>query len=1010
MPPLSVGVLCWFSCIVRASIFDGFVSPEVQYRPKFRYWLPDASADVDAVIQDVTDIAAVGAGGLEFLPYYQLGSQPTNWSEYGFGSESHRTIFRAVMETVAEHGVLLDFSIGGNQGQGVPSKPEEVGLALELAYVNISIPAGQSFNGTLPLSTQPIHSDELFNMYDLEEFGQQNLSVVLGIEVLAQSDSDSGAVVIGQVIDLSDKVDRDTRSISWLTPSSDKGSTWRLVAWYERYTNQRSIAGGPDPLNFVQNGSWVVDHFSAAGASKLTSFFDNYVVPEDADKNLLSRVSKYAWEDSMEMNAALWWTTGFAELFRASRGYEINTCLPFLIKKDTYWAALTLPYGETFVSPNQTLAEGCNDDYRIVLLETYNKYLSASVEWAHAKGIKYSSQPAYNLPLNLLDSVSLIDVPEGESLGFDDNPDLYRHIAGPAHIAGIPVVSSECGAVGTTAYSQSLRDLLLHVRRGLATGITMNVLHGFGYSGPFVNTTWPGYTTFSYVFTETWGPRMPAWRHINETIAYISRNQYLAQEGVPRVDLAFYQYAAPFAKLVYEGDNLEGIGFTYDYIGPASLSEEIAIVKGGILAPVGPAYKGIVFDKQTKITATAAQQVKTFAEAGLPIFIIGQTNFSSPGCNSENAARVERIMAEVLAMNNSGTVISSASELPAALAILEVRPRVRFSGENATRWYSFWRSTDKGEFAFLYNDGNQTETKEVNFEGVVNKVPYVIDAWTGLTHPLLLYWSEDTNIIVPVTLVPDQTIIIAFVHQDSDISSIPKPPSSVATAISSGVKSLAYAPTESGNHMLAYLSYGQSTIKLSSRRTLDYTAQPPSPLQLSAWNITIQEWHSTDDKFSMETAITTHTFTNSKLDSWKNLNPEALTNAGGIADYVVGFTTPARSNTGRQLGALLHLGAIKDSIRVWVNSEQLPPIDITSASDVVLDISNYVAAGGATNQLRVELASTLYNYVRANADYIWTFGIAASVANAAYYEGNPPLDYGLIGPAWVEWLEIVEAV
>ncbi|KAJ2987274.1 hypothetical protein NUW58_g4599 [Xylaria curta] len=996
MPSILLVLLYCFSSIVQASFFDDFVIPEVQYRPKFRYWLPDASADVDAVVQDVANIAAVGAGGLEFLPYYQLGPQPTNWSEYGFGSEPHRIIFRAVMKAAAEHKVQLDFSVGGNQGQGVPSEPEEVGLALELAYVNVSIPASQFFNGTLPLSTQPTNP-ELYFMYALEEFGQQNLSIVLGMEVLAQSDSSSGTVAIGRVIDLSDKVDRNTRSITWAAPSSDEGNTWRLAAWYERYTNQRSISGGQDPLNFVQNGSWIVDHFSAAGARKMTNFFDDYVVPEVADKGLLSRVSKYAWEDSMEMNAALWWTASFAEVFRASRGYEINTCLPFLIKKTTIGQLKQCP-------------EGCNDDYRTVLLEAYSEYLKVSVEWAHSKGIEYRNQPAYNLPLNLLDSVSLVDAPEGESFGFDDNPDLYRHIAGPAHMAEIPVVSSECGALRTSAYSGSLRDLLWHIRRGLATGITMNVIHGFGYSGPFVNTTWPGFTTFSYIFTDMWGPRMPVWRHVNDTIAYTSRNQYLAQVGKPRVDLAFYQYAAPFDKLVYEGNNLEDIGFTYDYIGPASLSEEIAIVKDGILARDGPAYKGLVFDNQTKITVAAARQVKTFAEAGLPIFIIGEPNFSSPGRSRENAAIVESTMAQVLAMNKSVTVLSSASELPAALATLEVCPRVLFSDGEAAQWYSFWRSTDEAEFAFLYNGGNRTGTEKVTFEGVVNKVPYVIDAWTGLTRPLLLYSSEDANMIIPVTLGPDQTIIIAFIHQDSDSLSIPAPPSSVATTVSSGVKSLAYVQTESGNHILAHLSSGQSSIKLSSGKTLNYTASPPAPLQLNSWNVTIQEWHSTDDKFSMETAITIHAFPNSKLVSWKNLDPEALTNASGIADYVVGFTTPASGNAHRQIGAQLHLGAITDSVRVWMNGDQLPPIDVTRASDMVLDISNYLAPEGKTNQLRVELASTLYNYVRTNADEIWTFGVPATLGNSAYYEANPPLDYGLVGPVWVEWLEIVEVV
>lgn len=83
-------------------------------------------------MRDIGEIAAVGAGGLEFLPYYQFGPQPTNWSEYGFGTEAYRAIFRAVMEAAAQNKILLDFSIGANQGQGVPSEPEQSGLAVEM--------------------------------------------------------------------------------------------------------------------------------------------------------------------------------------------------------------------------------------------------------------------------------------------------------------------------------------------------------------------------------------------------------------------------------------------------------------------------------------------------------------------------------------------------------------------------------------------------------------------------------------------------------------------------------------------------------------------------------------------------------------------------------------------------------------------------------------------------------------------------------------------------------------
>ncbi|KAI1415147.1 hypothetical protein F5Y13DRAFT_178211 [Hypoxylon sp. FL1857] len=988
---LFVLALITFSLSLAAStpIFDGFVSPGVEYRPKFRYWLPDASADVDAVVRDIGEIAA-----------------PTNWSEYGFGTEAYRPIFRAVMEATAKNGILLDFSIGANQGQGVPSEPEQIGLALEMAYVNVTVPIGGSFNGTLPLSTQPVSPELGQFMYGLEEFGQQNISTVLAVEVLDQSGEPPDTVVIGHIIDLSDDVDPKTRFISWTPPSGAAASTWRLVAWYQRYTNQRSIGGGPDARNFVQNGSWIVDHFSAEGAKKMTQFFDDYVVPEAGDKEALSRVVKYAWEDSMEMNSALWWTHGFAERFRVSRGYDINNCLPFLIRADIFWSAIAVPYGETFVSMNQTFAEGCNDDYRIVLQEGYEEYVQAAREWSHARGGEYSNQPAYNLPLNMLDSIPLLDAPEGESFGFNDNPDIYRQMGGPAHMAGIPIVSSECGAQMTTGYTQSLQDLLWHMRRGLATGITMNVLHGYAYSGTFVNTTWPGYTVFSYVVTEMWGPRMPTWRHINDTFAYVSRNQYLGQTGTPKVDLAFYQYAAPFDPVGYDDNNLQQLGFTYDYLGPRSFSADIATVENGILAPRGPAYKGIVFNNQTKLTVEAAKQMKKFAEAGLPIFIVGKAEFHSTGNQGKDTAIVNSTMEEVIAMKRNVFVLSQAAELPAALIAAKVRPRAQFT-DGDVNWYSFWRNTEDAEHVFLYNDGNETRTANVSFEGTASRIPYVLDAWTGDVTPLLLYSLDGPNMNVPVTLVPNQTAVIAFV---SNSYSLAPQPAAVATAIGGGIEALRYTHAASRSGMLAYLSSGPSSIHLSNNKTLNLTGGPPPPLRLPVWNITVNDWQSTEDRYSMDTAVKSHHYKDRELVAWKELDPETLTNTSGTADYSVEFDMPSTRSPQQRLGGRIHLGPIKDSIRVWMNGNRLPPVDLTSSPDIVVDITDHLAAAGQSNKLRVELVSTLYNRVRAEKDMIWTFGIPASLANNAYFEENPPRDYGLVGPAWVEWLEIVEVV
>lgn len=71
------------------------------------------------------------------------------------------------------------------------------------------------------------------------------------------------ANTIGRVIDLTAEVDPDTRELNWTAPEGD--NEWRIMAWYERYTNQKSCSGGLNATEYIGNGSWTVDHFSAAG-------------------------------------------------------------------------------------------------------------------------------------------------------------------------------------------------------------------------------------------------------------------------------------------------------------------------------------------------------------------------------------------------------------------------------------------------------------------------------------------------------------------------------------------------------------------------------------------------------------------------------------------------------------------------------------------------------------------------------------------------------------------------
>lgn len=80
-----------------ASIDRGtFQNPSVHVRPKFRYWIPDASVDPAIVAKDIKAAGMVGAAGVECLGYYLYGGPPASggrgsfapvsWATYGFGT------------------------------------------------------------------------------------------------------------------------------------------------------------------------------------------------------------------------------------------------------------------------------------------------------------------------------------------------------------------------------------------------------------------------------------------------------------------------------------------------------------------------------------------------------------------------------------------------------------------------------------------------------------------------------------------------------------------------------------------------------------------------------------------------------------------------------------------------------------------------------------------------------------------------------------------------------------
>jgi hypothetical protein len=83
---------------------------------------------------------------------------------------------------------------------------------------------------------------------------------------------------------------------------------------------------------YEQNGSWVVDHFSALGAQTVIDYWEKHLL-DSSTMDLLKKVGIYVWEDSQEFFFLenTFWTPNLPKTFSANRGYSVNKYIPLLI-------------------------------------------------------------------------------------------------------------------------------------------------------------------------------------------------------------------------------------------------------------------------------------------------------------------------------------------------------------------------------------------------------------------------------------------------------------------------------------------------------------------------------------------------------------------------------------------------------------------------------------------------------------------------------------------------------
>ncbi|UPL03174.1 hypothetical protein LCI18_014108 [Fusarium solani-melongenae] len=915
---------------------------------------PPAASHASTVVADIRRADDVGAGGVEFIPFYQYGGDAggvppgADWTKYGYGTRPFLELFRQALEAHKSRGITMDFSLGANQGQGVPAESDDEGLQWDLVRI---------ISRGLLVPTHP-------SLHHSHNFGSAYNYTVLVVEestITSRSDQVSpDGILTGKI------------------PQSGQGKEQWVFAFYQRRSLRKNLHyDDNEAASITGNGSYTVDHFSARGALTTIRFWQKHILSHGL-KSLLKDTAGAGWEDSPEIVSNISWTRDMPQMFEKLHGYDIRPYLPVVMWGNNNLAIQAANPGRVRVildTPDR--GQGVVNDYRATLEAGYHEYITSLKKWLNQElGLSFRAQVSYNLPMDMAVHVPSVDIPEVESLGFYDSPDAYRQYTGASVLAGKRVVSSELGAVMGSAYSYKLPTLLHSANLGFVANVNKFVVHGQSYSGNYYNTTWPGHTPFQYAFSDAYSNKQPSWEHgMADAMEYLARAQHMMQSGLAKLDVAVYNKVSATdlmpPKDIYPSSDLSDDGYTYAYLTPGNFKLPQAVVRKKVLAPGTGSFKALVLPDGSSITHEAVKDLIQFAKAGLPIIIVGRPVYY-PSNRKGDEARTWSAFKLLQALPS--VYMAKAGQVAKTLRSIEVVPAVGISSDGT--WLHSRRPRPSAGHI------------EVTLPGT----PYTFDPWTGMKEPILHYTKnpKSQTMSIPLALAANETKIIVFSTKPLKDMALPK---SHITRLPQSIQGYQYN-AKVGLELNVISSPSSETLYLNNGVAKRIEASGvPAPIQLKNWVLTAEHWE-VPSNLSDASEVASKRNTTHKLDtplkSWTELGSE-LADASGVGYYESSFSWPP---AGGADGAYIEFSPTLHAMTLWVNGKRVAPLNYNRP---IADIGPLLRKG--QNQVLAVVPTTMWNYLKSILSKLWCAGSPPLVVKGMGLIFPPPArsENGLLG-------------
>ncbi len=710
------------------SLEQNFQNPPPSAKPRTMWFWINGNVTREGITADLEAMKQVGIQGA-LLFNVNLGN-PKGFADY-LSTEWLELFNYAALES-KRLGLELSFHNGaGWSSSGGPAITPEYAMQ-KLVYSETIHQGGKIFQKMLP---QPETHLEYYKDIALLAFpNPKNKKRITALDTKSLSEkvrnhlapddtpvSDLAVIKKSDIIDLTSKL-TDDGFLAWDAPIGE----WVILRIGHTPTGEtnRFPSDGGRGLECDKMNTKAVDLFWEESIQPIVDKLDT----------LIGTTVTRSHIDSYEVGTTNW-TAGFAKEFKNLRSYECQQYLP----------ALAGYYVESGEETERFLW-----DFRRTIGDLIAKnYYGHFSKLCHQHGMKFSTEPYWG-PFDSMQVGATADVVMSEfwsgSLAFFDSP---KFVASIAKLNGSPIAEAE-SFTGLGGWNQHPGALKAMGDLAWAQGINRFVFHCY------VHQPWnvgPGLTLqlFGTDFNRlnTW------WNQSKPFIDYISRGQFLLQQGTSVADvLVFTGESSPNDALLIP--EIKALGYDYDVIGANKLNS-LSVENGFIHTSVGEKYRVLVLPQTNWMTPETLAKIKELATKGA--VIVGTKPKKSPSlekypeCDTRVIQLADALWDTALIKDISIVDLLKNEALPPDFSIAKApRESIDF----------IHRKTEDTDIYFVVNSRKERRTLACRFR-ITGKQPELWNAETGkITKATVWKDNEDGTTTVTIPFAPEGSVFVVF--------------------------------------------------------------------------------------------------------------------------------------------------------------------------------------------------------------------------------------------------------